>query len=207
MPCAVPSAAHPIEEDARPSEAPAQVPMREREKPMTSQISEKPVAAPAEAQPAVPSSSSATSTTIVPEHKPAVAPLVPVPVPTSPPAEPEEVVPPSPKPQLLTQEESEGVLSGSVQPIGSTGTESDGETSFTDDDEAAKEPDEQVEDDDEERLIMQGGAGIPIGPVSNILFAYAFTYSYCTILGWPAEAFIASDRPISCRAKMSSTRS
>jgi RNA polymerase II subunit A small phosphatase-like protein len=80
-------------------------------------------------------------------------------------------VPPSPKPQLIPQEESEGMLSGSVQAPGSTGVpETESEGSFTDDDDVGKELEDQEAEDDEERLIMQGGAGIPIGPVSCIGF-------------------------------------
>jgi RNA polymerase II subunit A small phosphatase-like protein len=151
-----------------------------------------------------PSSSSATSTTVAPEYKPAVAPLVPVPVPPSAPAEPEQVVPPSPKPQHSKQEESEGVMSGSVVPPGSTGTDSEGETSFTDDDDAGKELDEQEAEDDEERLIMQGGAGIPIGPVSGLLFVRdGHSPGRLMSLGWSTKTFTASDFPISRRAQVS----
>jgi RNA polymerase II subunit A small phosphatase-like protein len=70
------------------------------------------------------------------------------------------------------------MTSGAVQPPGSTGEgvahdhsrahthdsgdESEG-TSYTEDDDV----DEHIDDaeDDEDRLIMNGGAGIPIGPV------------------------------------------
>ncbi|QRV94212.1 NLI interacting factor-like phosphatase [Ceratobasidium sp. AG-Ba] len=166
IPCAAPSSAHPIDEDLAPSEPPA-IPMAEREKGAPSAtVSEKQPALAADSHTADPTSSTATSTTVA-EHKPAIAPLVPVPVPVSPPAEPEEVVPPSPKPQLLSQEESEGMLSGSVQAPGSTGapeSESEGEASITDGEESHKELEDPDAEDEEERLIMMGGAGIPIGP-------------------------------------------
>ncbi|KAG5645184.1 hypothetical protein DXG03_006702 [Asterophora parasitica] len=97
--------------------------------------------------------------------------------------EEELVIPPTPPaPHLLPLEETEGVTEGAVQAPGSTGgspstdskrhsrdsiprsnvsaeEESEG-TSFTEDDEI----DGLSEEDDEERLIMNGGAGIPIGP-------------------------------------------
>ena len=96
--------------------------------------------------------------------------------------DPNVIVPPTPT-KTLPLEETEGVTSGAVQPPGSTGEESvhnhsrrnsrdlgdetDGSTSFTDDDELEEgTPVDEIEDE-EERLIMQGGAGIPIGPVSD----------------------------------------
>ncbi|KAG9127082.1 hypothetical protein FRC07_000733 [Ceratobasidium sp. 392] len=168
IPCASPSSAHPIDEDTVTNE-PSAIPMaeREKEKPAPAVISEKQVSPSTESHTVDPTSSTVTGTTVVPEqHKPAIAPLVPVPVPASP-TEPEEVVPPSPKPQLLSQEESEGMLSGSVQAPGSTGvpeTESEGGSSFTDDEDVGKELEDHEAEDEEERLILQGGAGIPIGP-------------------------------------------
>ncbi|CAE7131205.1 unnamed protein product [Rhizoctonia solani] len=166
IPCAAPSAAHPIDDDL--VQAPAPVPAsseRETEK-STAPISEKTTPPHSESQ--EPASSPKTSTTIVPEHKPTTtkppAPLVEIPVSQPASADPEEVVPPSPKPKLVPHEESEGMTSGAVQPPGSTGAETDGETSFTDDEEANKDVEDPDADDDEERLILAGGAGIPIGP-------------------------------------------
>ncbi|KAG9094159.1 hypothetical protein FRC06_011101 [Ceratobasidium sp. 370] len=167
IPCAAPSSAHPIDEDTVVNQ-PAAISSTEREKdqPSPSAVSEKPTVAPTESHSADPTASTVTGTTVVPEqHRPTVVPPVPVPVPVSPPAEPDDVVPPSPKPQLLSQEESEGMLSGSVQAPGSTGVpETESEGSLTDDEDVAKEIEDQEAEDDEERLIMQGGAGIPIGP-------------------------------------------
>lgn len=108
-------------------------------------------------------------------------PLQPIDIP--PPAEdPSVLVPPTPT-RTLPLEETEGVTSGAVQPPGSTGDESihnrsrrnsremgeesDGSTSFTEDEDLEDgTPVDEVEDE-EERLIMQGGAGIPVGPVSS----------------------------------------
>ncbi|CAE6430697.1 unnamed protein product [Rhizoctonia solani] len=168
IPCAAPSAAHPIDEEAlRTEPAPAPVtPEREKEKsPAPAPISEKPAPPTAEATAVEPANSSKASTTIAPEakSKPNVAPLVPVAVPAAP-VEPEEVVPPSPKPQLIPEEESKSMTSGSVVPPGSTGAETDGETSFTDDEDGNRGLEDPDQEDEEERLIMQGGAGIPIGP-------------------------------------------
>ncbi|KAJ7084323.1 NIF-domain-containing protein [Mycena belliarum] len=76
-------------------------------------------------------------------------------------------------PQLLPEDETDGLTSGAVQPPGSTGEliarthtrdsseDSDG-TSFTDDEgDDRRALDEQAQ---EERLIRNGGSGIPIGP-------------------------------------------
>jgi RNA polymerase II subunit A small phosphatase-like protein len=94
-------------------------------------------------------------------------------------ADAEVILPPTPTKRLLPQAETEGVTSGAVQPPGSTGDdtthdhsrthtrdsgdESEG-TSYTEDDDV----DDHLDDaeDDEDRLILNGGAGIPIGPVS-----------------------------------------
>lgn len=98
------------------------------------------------------------------------------------------LIPSTPPPsQLLPLSETEGVTSGAVQPPGSTGDspvqletsqnrdstvpsngtgegeESEG-TSFTEDEDMDGLDDLE---DDEEKLIMDGGAGIPIGPVSS----------------------------------------
>ncbi|KAG6816981.1 hypothetical protein H0H87_001296 [Tephrocybe sp. NHM501043] len=95
---------------------------------------------------------------------------------------PIQPTPPSP-PHLLPLDETEGVTSGAVQPPGSTGgspklenkrhsgdstppsnvsAEEDSEgTSFTEDEDI--DGLDELEDD-EDRLIMNGGAGIPIGP-------------------------------------------
>ncbi|KAJ7647397.1 HAD-like domain-containing protein [Roridomyces roridus] len=93
----------------------------------------------------------------------------------------ELMAPPTPV-SLLPQDETEGVTSGSVQPPGSTGDSAlhhtpkrdsvvpthDGDhdetdTSFTDEEDM---DDVNMDDaqDEEDRLIMNGGAGIPIGP-------------------------------------------
>lgn len=102
------------------------------------------------------------------------------------------IVPPTPTKILLPQEETKDVTSGAVQPPGSTGgdpiyeqalanvqqqqqdqqqrqgrdsgDDSDESTSFTDEEDLDDgHPMDEVEDE-EERLIMNGGAGIPIGP-------------------------------------------
>lgn len=91
--------------------------------------------------------------------------------------EKEVVIPPTPTRHVLPQSETEGVTSGAVQPPGSTGEEvvqpktqhdssgdeSDG-TSFTEDEDVEEGPGIDEVEDDEDRLIMSGGAGIPIGP-------------------------------------------
>lgn len=97
--------------------------------------------------------------------------------------EQEIIIPPTPSRSLLPPEETEGMTSGAVQPPGSTGeesphdhihgqgresgTESDGSTSFTEDEDLEDQgPLDDIEDE-EERLIMNGGAGIPLGPVRS----------------------------------------
>lgn len=91
------------------------------------------------------------------------------------------VVPPTPT-KVIPESETGGVTSSAVVPPGSTaeevahlrahqahepssGDESDG-TSFTEDEEVEDVPGIDEGEDDEDRLILSGGAGIPIGPVS-----------------------------------------
>ncbi|KAF7980767.1 hypothetical protein HWV62_36815 [Athelia sp. TMB] len=138
-------------------------------------IVEKPVQVEEVHAPEASTSTSAPSPTT--DTTPTVA-LVPAPIVVLPPtaSDTERVVPPTPTTQLLPQSETEGVTSGAVQPPGSTGDvvvaepspthqtheseESDG-TSYTEDDDLDDHLDDE---DDEHRLIMNGGAGIPIGP-------------------------------------------
>jgi RNA polymerase II subunit A small phosphatase-like protein len=119
-----------------------------------------------------------------PPTEPVVAPL-----PVTPPQDDVLLPPTTPPPQLLPLSETEGVTSGAVQPPGSTGdspvqpdksptrdsvlpssasAEADDSesTSFTEDEDLDGLDDLE---DDEEKLIMDGGAGIPIGPVSSSL--------------------------------------
>lgn len=88
------------------------------------------------------------------------------------------IIPPSK--QLLPESETEGVTSGAVQPPGSTGEEilhdhtmhvhlSGNDTDDTGGDEEYQDANNMEDiEDDEDRLIRQGGAGIPIGPVSRV---------------------------------------
>ncbi|KIJ39490.1 hypothetical protein M422DRAFT_175127 [Sphaerobolus stellatus SS14] len=88
------------------------------------------------------------------------------------------IVPPSPS-KRLPEDETAGVTSGAVQPPGSTGTDDheadqhsdrSDETYSEDEDPGILSPNvggtipEDDFEDEEERLIMNGGAGIPIGP-------------------------------------------
>ena len=91
------------------------------------------------------------------------------------------IIPPTPT-KIIPESETGGVTSSAVVPPGSTaeevtqiraqqlhesGDESDG-TSFTEDEEVEDVPGIDEVEDDEDRLILSGGAGIPIGPVSAI---------------------------------------
>ncbi|KAL0956270.1 hypothetical protein HGRIS_002428 [Hohenbuehelia grisea] len=104
---------------------------------------------------------------------------------TDPPVD-DVLLPPTPTTLLRPEEETEGVTSGAVQPPGSTGENNvsaeqqhphdtravvngsgDGEESLS----TSSDEEDDVEDgrnaeveDEEDRLIMNGGAGIPIGP-------------------------------------------
>lgn len=100
--------------------------------------------------------------------------------------DPALIIPPTPTKSLLPPDETEGMTSGAVQPPGSTGEdvmhdqvlgrgrdsgdESDGSTSFTEDEELDEANAIDDIEDEEERLIMNGGAGIPVGPVSGCIF-------------------------------------
>lgn len=106
-----------------------------------------------------------------------IVPHIPIhgPLPPPSPTDSDIDVPLPPSVLLLPEDESDGVTSGAVQPPGSTGdpivrtltrdsSDSSDGTSFSED-EVQHMVDEQAE---EERLIRNGGAGIPIGPVCAI---------------------------------------
>jgi RNA polymerase II subunit A small phosphatase-like protein len=103
------------------------------------------------------------------------------------------MAPPTPV-SLLPPAETEGVTSGAVQAPGSTGESvlnhhpakrdsavpaNDGEetdTSFTDDEDMDDVNNVDDAQDEEDRLILNGGAGIPIGPVSTAFNTIPFTH-------------------------------
>ena len=119
-----------------------------------------------------------------------LAPLTIIPPPLS--TDDDTASPPTPTRNLLPKSETAGVTSGAVQPPGSgggilsphphqhshahggrnhtdppsDGDESD-ETNFTEDDDGEDVNVIEEAEDEEDRLIMNGGAGIPIGPVSD----------------------------------------
>lgn len=162
LPCIAPSPAHPVELDDRAS---ASTDLHKEKPPL------KDAELPAKTEPA--SSSSP------------LKPLGALVIPPALPLDAAVILPPTPTKRLLPQAETEGVTSGAVQPPGSTGDdivhdhsrahthdsgdESEG-TSYTEDEDV----DDHLDDaeDDEDRLIMNGGAGIPIGPVSLLTFLY-----------------------------------
>lgn len=196
VPCVGPSSrAHPIDVDEkRPTDQAPPSPSKTNDA-STSALKEKQAAKEAEDLPPAPQEAhpqhSAEATAIGTET-PAdgaarsteiPAPLQPIEIPQA--DDPNVLVPPTPT-KTLPREETEGVTSGAVQPPGSTGgdsirdhsrrssrnlnDDSDGSTSFTEDEDLddGGTPMDEIEDE-EERLIMQGGAGIPIGPVSAVL--------------------------------------
>jgi RNA polymerase II subunit A small phosphatase-like protein len=90
------------------------------------------------------------------------------------------IQPPTPTKQLSPEDDAGGVMSGSVTPPGATTAEAqtahrqdnlhDSEdesegTSYDDEEMDESTPMDEAEDE-ETRLIINGGAGIPIGPVS-----------------------------------------
>ena len=94
---------------------------------------------------------------------------------------PDLIVSPSPI-KTLPVAETEGVTSGAVVPPGSTGNEKHSRAStvpsavatdaededFTDD-----EIEDLPDDDPDELILLNGGAGIPVGPVSHISPAFS----------------------------------
>ncbi|RPD57619.1 NIF-domain-containing protein [Lentinus tigrinus ALCF2SS1-7] len=177
VPCVGPSSrAHPIDLDEKAQVPPQSSKSRDaasaglKEKQEAKELEELP---PAPQEPGTTPNGAQASTSDA-----EISPLQPIEIPEQP-DDPNVIVPPTPT-KMLPLEETEGVTSGAVQPPGSTGEESihnhsrrnsrdlgdetDGSTSFTDDEELDEgTPVDEIEDE-EERLIMQGGAGIPIGP-------------------------------------------
>jgi RNA polymerase II subunit A small phosphatase-like protein len=104
------------------------------------------------------------------------------------------------------------VTSGAVQPPGSkgddvvhtrthsqdSGDESDATTTFTEEDDMDEMNVIDDLEDEEERLIMNGGVGIPIGPVSNPLPSRVLM-SHRATLGWRSTSPVTPPRPSTCR--------
>ena len=75
---------------------------------------------------------------------------------------------------------------------GDSENESDGSTSFTDEEEEAEGTHLDEAEDEEERLIMNGGAGIPVGPVCDSKHWFHSNSDCVLNIGWrPTAAFTA----------------
>jgi hypothetical protein len=132
-------------------------------------------------------------------------PLIPLP------SDPVEEVVPIPTTHVLPEDETAGMTSGAVQLPGSKGdsptaekpplTVGDGDdsegTSYTEED-----IDEQ--DDDEDRLIFNGGAGIPTGPVSSSRPCPRL-HPFTAVTGRSSQTPPSPHIPASCRSEMSCT--
>lgn len=128
---------------------------REKEGPVTKENAETPSATQApKVEPSLPAASAPT------DDDPPLTPAPDLELPES--TDPAVVVPPPSTSHIASEETTGGVTSGSVVPPGATGHdrgEDSEESSFGED-----EDQKMDEEDEEERLIMNGGAGIPIGP-------------------------------------------
>jgi carboxy-terminal domain RNA polymerase II polypeptide A small phosphatase len=131
------------------------------------------------------------------------------------------IVPPTPT-KVIPESETGGVTSSAVVPPGSTaeevahlralqshepssGDESDG-TSFTEDEEVEDVPGIDEVEDDEDRLILSGGAGIPIGPVSPIVLLSTGLLDLTSIpKGWNPATALTPDYSTACGAQMPRT--
>lgn len=161
-----------------------------------------------------------STATAVPAPAPLTLPAQPIPpITTSTPipiSDPAVIVPPSPKSHRLPKEVTGGATSGAVQPPGSTGAEDlelereresdrSDSSSFTDEEEREREvlspnvgagagPGLHEEDleDEEDRLIMNGGVGIPIGPVSLLFGMIYFNLFSVTCLRDEADFWFRS---------------
>ena len=216
VPCVGPSSkAHPTEIDVeKPAPAEPAVPqateLKEKQvakedhdlppKPSTSEL-------PSQPEEAIPLPEEAAAGRAIPP------PLQPLDVPP-PSDDPSVVVPPTPT-KTLSKEEGGGVLSGSVQPIGSTGTgddldhrrdsdhESDGSTSITDEEDVEDPNHMEDVEDEEEQLILNGGAGIPIGPVCIPASCSDVVSAELSTIGRPPSASSSATSPEARREEMS----
>lgn len=215
VPCVGPTRAHSIDIDEK-----DKVPSPTKTNDVTTELKEKQVAKEAEELPPAPQEPPGTTPNDAQASTSDVAippPLQPIDIPEQP-NDPSVLVPPSPT-KTLPLEETEGVTSGAVQPPGSTGEESvhnhsrrnsrdmgdetDGSTSFTDDEDLEDgTPVEEIEDE-EERLIMQGGAGIPIGPVSCSLRHPHTASLSLRIPGWCSKTIATTIVAETCRPEVS----
>lgn len=187
VPCIGPSAkyAHPADVDLKSpaTKEPAPPPSEMKEKPLVNE----PVPSATE-QPSPPPKDTVPEQSTAPRQTtPIPPPLQPIDVP--PPSDDPTVVVPATPTKTLPPEETAGLTSGAVQPPGSRGptkredslheahrhgdseNESDASTNFTDDEEGEDGTHMDEVEDEEERLIANGGAGIPVGPVRVLAIA------------------------------------
>ena len=128
------------------------------------------------------------------------------------------IVPPTPT-KVIPESETGGVTSSAVVPPGSTaeevahlralqahesssGDDSDG-TSFTEDEEVEDVPGIDEAEDEEDRLILSGGAGIPIGPVSATTSLSSMVTDHVGLKGWRSTTPAASSFPSTSGTQMS----
>lgn len=137
----------------------------------------------------------------------------------------EVIVPPTPTNALLPESETAGMTSGAVVPPGSTGgssppgsshsrhsnvptangadDESEAASSYTDEEEAEVQDHFDEIEDEEDRLILNGGAGIPIGPVSTFCLSNGPHYSFSVFIGWHSETVATANCSTACRSEVS----
>ena len=123
------------------------------------------------------------------------------------------IVTSTPSKTLSPVADPEGVTSGAVQTPGSrgddvvhtrthsqdSGDESDATTTFTEEDDVDEMNGLDDMEDEEERLIMNGGVGIPIGPVS-ITPSLSIFASHQSTVGWRAASPVTSPCASPCRS-------
>ena len=142
-------------------------------------------------------------------------PHLPLPPSPSPPPSPPPPSPPSPPPsppvKTLPVSQSDGVTSAAVVPPGSTGNDlhsrastvpSSATTDAEDDDFTDDDIDDLPDDDPDELILLNGGAGIPVGPVSHIPNTPSLSLFLITPLGWCPQTPLTSHRSPARRQKM-----
>jgi carboxy-terminal domain RNA polymerase II polypeptide A small phosphatase len=204
VPCASPSPAHPIDIDLPKQQQPPAANIEQEKQPAVVDSKQE---VKQDEQPAV-----APQTPPTPEPEPVKPEIAPEPTPEpekveEKPAEEPEVIAPT-TPILLPEEETHGLTAGAVQPPGSTGVapvsekQSDGEesdrTDYSDDD-----LDDHIldEDEEEDRLILNGGTGIPMGPVGSCI-AVRSVHCLMHFLGRGTTAFASSHLAPTCWPKV-----
>lgn len=181
VPCVSPGKAHSLDIDADKQHPDLEPSTSETQEKQAPKEDEQPPSGSTQPEPATSTEEPSRPSVQETRTEDVMTPLQPIEIPP-PSDDPSVIVPPTPT-KVVPEEETHGMTSAAVQPPGSgapdhehrnrdSDRDSDGSTSYTDEDDIEEVNAMDEVEDEEERLIMNGGAGIPLGPVRRPCYFY-----------------------------------